>query len=116
VREQIIRAAVLDNKAVAFGVIEPFDLALRHDELPCSFLVGRLLFVLESTIDGFGQCRFDAHFPGAVGEWLVTEWIRQLTRFYIAFSQLANIRSAQNAKQYVSMVEAVPQAVSLPYP
>jgi hypothetical protein len=43
-RKQIVSAAVFDDEAVSLGVIEPFDLALRHDELPCSVIVGNLSF------------------------------------------------------------------------
>jgi hypothetical protein len=33
----------------------------------------------------------------------VTHWLPQLTGFYIGFLPMANIRSGQNAKQYVSI-------------
>jgi hypothetical protein len=39
VSEKVVTAAVFNDKAVSLGIIEPFDLASRHDELPCSFAV-----------------------------------------------------------------------------
>jgi len=36
VGKQVITAAILDNKAVSFGIIEPLDLSFRHFELRCS--------------------------------------------------------------------------------
>ena len=44
VREQIVAAAVFYNEAVSLGVVEPLNLAPRHDELPrplaVSFIIG----------------------------------------------------------------------------
>jgi hypothetical protein len=60
-REKIVSATFFDYKAVSLGVVEPLDLALRHDELPCSVIVGHLLFVL--LFDGSGLRRFGAPDP-----------------------------------------------------
>ena len=37
--KQVIAAAIFNDEAVSLGIIEPFDFASWHDELPCSFAV-----------------------------------------------------------------------------
>lgn len=45
VREQIVAAAIFNDEAVSLGVVEPLDLAPRHDELPRPFAVSFIIGV-----------------------------------------------------------------------